>query len=295
LGYFLFNQTSIRDPYTQIAWEEALALSMRKFGIKYGIRIWRNLPTLVLGIGEKENQTIENSYLHNFQIEFEARLRKELESNPCHKKFPNLKSVWIARRASGGGTVFQNSTSNLNFSLFLDIADKPELYPVQNSYNFLLGIAVQALAKQGIISFSAGKSDLSIEMPDKTLRKISGNAQFRKKDIIVQHGTLILDESLFTEVERYQLHPPEEPEYRAKRTHRDFLAAIQSPLNDLQFGIDMLSLLSQKEGNKFQAKHDGNVSEVKAFGFMNFSFLKEIYNLIILFLQESREAQRIIL
>ncbi|NCN10258.1 MAG: lipoate--protein ligase family protein [Leptospira sp.] len=267
MEYFLFNQFSIRDPYTQLAWEEAIGLSMRKFGIKFGIRIWRNLPTLVLGISEKENQTIENSYLKKFQIQFDSKLRGDLEAKPCNKKFPNFANAWIARRASGGGTVFQNSTSNLNFSLFIDIQDKPELYPVQSSYQFLLGIAISALAKQGIIAKTAGKSDLSIEMPDGTLRKISGNAQFRKKDIIVQHGTLILDESLFTEVERYQLHPPEEPDYRAKRTHRDFLTAIPSPIDDQQFAQDMLNLLMQKENPNFR--------KVESREKLNFLFLKE--------------------
>lgn len=275
MGFFLFNQRSIRDPYTQIAWEEALALTMRKFGIKYGIRLWRNLPTLVLGISEKENETIENSYLNEFKFEFRKSYQSKLQSTPCNKKFPNLSSAWIVRRASGGGTVFQNSTSNLNFSLFLDIADKQELYPVQNSYNFLLGVVIQALAMQDITAVSAGKSDLSIKMPNGSLRKISGNAQFRKKDMIVQHGTLILDESLFQEIEKYQLHPPEEPEYRARRTHRDFLAAIESPLDENQFGLDLLNLLSQSKLADLPQEKNSSLTSKNTPNTRQFAFLKE--------------------
>jgi lipoate-protein ligase A len=157
----------------------------------------------------------------------------------------------------------------------LDIADKQELYPVQNSYNFLLGVVIQALAMQDITAVSAGKSDLSIKMPNGSLRKISGNAQFRKKDMIVQHGTLILDESLFQEIEKYQLHPPEEPEYRARRTHRDFLAAIESPLDENQFGLDLLNLLSQSKLADLPQEKNSSLTSKNTPNTRQFAFLKE--------------------
>ncbi len=255
MSSFFFHQTSIRDPYTQIAWEESLALSMRKFGMKLGVRLWRNQSCLVLGISERENETISHSYLQSFRENYNSVLYNPLVLNPCRKFFPKIDNAWIARRASGGGTVFQNETDNLNFSLFVDISDRQDLYPVQKSYDTLLGIAIQALKSQGLQLQTAGKSDISLMGADGILRKVSGNAQFRKKDIIVQHGTLILNANLFQNIEKFQLHPPEEPEYRAKRSHRDFLTPLPIQLDPEKLGKEILKYLqiecklSQTESN----------------------------------------------
>jgi lipoate---protein ligase len=245
---FLICQDSLRDPYFQLAWEEALALSMPQFEMKLGVRIWKTFRTIVLGISEKEFETIEANTLEEFNKFF--TIYKNSFKNQKSKL--NVKEkrdqLLIARRASGGGTVFHDHPGNLNFSLFVDISNNSELYPIKKSYDVLLGIARDALAEQAIIAATAGKSDISVKMEDGVLKKISGNAQFRKKNVIVQHGTLILSPALFDQVEKFQLHPPEEPEYRNKRSHREFLTSIDKPLDEMKYASSMLIKLKQYLG-----------------------------------------------
>lgn len=270
LSRFVLLQKSIRNPYFQLAWEEGIALSMEEFGMDLGVRIWRNQRTLVLGISEKESQTIHPEVLADFR-KFYDEIRSGARCNPRPQSPPRATAlspseippqkrqpeVWIARRASGGGTVFQDVPGNLNFSLFVDISKRSELYPIQNSYDCLLGIVRSALARQNCHCETAGKSDISIHSSDGSLKKISGNAQFRKKKIIVQHGTLILDPELFRAVELYQLHPPEEPDYRRKRSHADFLTHVPSPISEEQFAWDLLGGLTSNHACVGGGQGDG--------------------------------------
>lgn len=238
LSYFTIVQKSLRDPYFQLAWEEALALTMAEFQIKLGVRIWSNHNTIVLGISENELSTIFNPTVDRFY-----NFKQSLDLGKFDTFTPP--EVWIARRASGGGTVYQGIPGNLNYSIFLDISNNQELYPIQHSYNVLLDVICSALMRQGCTAISAGKSDISIESPDGSLKKISGNAQFRKRNILVQHGTLILSPDLFDQVEKFQLHPPEEPEYRAKRSHREFLTHVDSEIKEDLLASDILSILKE--------------------------------------------------
>jgi lipoate-protein ligase A len=248
LSYFTIVQKSLRDPYFQLAWEEALALSMAEFQIKLGVRIWSNHNTIVLGISENELSTIHNQTVDNF-----FNFKQRLDGGNFDTFSPP--EVWIARRASGGGTVYQGIPGNLNYSIFIDISNHQELYPIQHSYNVLLDVICSALMRQGCTAISAGKSDIGIKSPDGSLKKISGNAQFRKKNILVQHGTLILSSDLFDQVEKFQLHPPEEPEYRAKRSHREFLTHIGSDINEKALASDILSILKEYLANTSSSDH----------------------------------------
>lgn len=280
MSSFFITQKNLRDPYFQLAWEEALALEMPNWGIQWGVRIWRNQKTIVLGISEKESLTIQKHAIDDFKKKFPIWKQGMQNSENRHDRI--RKDTFIARRASGGGTVFHDWPGNLNFSLFVDISKKPELYPIPKSYEVLLGIVRNALAKQGCIATTAGKSDISIYSQDGSLKKISGNAQFRKKHTIVQHGTLILDPLLFQKVESFQLHPPEEPNYRMKRSHREFLTHIKTQLDEnrlaLDIGLELESIfLPDSDGHSNPDKSIGNENPLSNFPDKNpgfFSFLK---------------------
>lgn len=130
----------------------------------------------------------------------------------------------ICRRVSGGGTVL-HGPGNLNYSIFLNIKHFPGLYNVRRSYEVILGMVVRSLRKQGLSVAMAGLSDLILEGSAGGC-KISGNAQFRKFGMVVHHGTLLTGASLLHRIADILLHPPREPEYRAKRSHGEFLAAL---------------------------------------------------------------------
>jgi len=237
MSFFSFFETPLRSPYWNLAIEEALALHLVRFDLKGGIRFWRNPSTIVLGLSEKPEETIQSNVLKDFQ---------KVDQNYLLSKKPQL-PLYISRRASGGGTVYQTASENLNFSLFLNLEKYPSFFGVKESYQSLLGVVCKALENIGIEASPQGKSDLAIESGS-AWKKISGNAQFRKKNCLVQHGTLILSDNLIKTVTSILRHPPEEPSYRSGRNHRDFLTSLPASFPLDSFQKSLTSLWMEKLG-----------------------------------------------
>ena len=124
--------------------------------------------------------------------------------------------VPITRRVSGGGTVLQGPGC-LNYALIHPIApgetlnveatNKMVMETQRAAFEKLLGEAVTV----------AGHTDLATRN-----LKFSGNAQRRKARYFLFHGTVLLDFDLEL-VQRLLRPPSKEPEYRAQRSHRDFI------------------------------------------------------------------------
>src|SRR5262249_36514773 len=74
----------------------------------------------------------------------------------------------------------------------------------------------------------AGISDLALGG-----RKFSGNAQQRKRGHLLHHGTLLYAFDV-GRIARYLRLPPRQPEYRAGRSHRDFLRNLTLPREELK-------------------------------------------------------------
>lgn len=233
--FLYFNQLTRYSPYFNLALEEAIAINLIEFGFSGAVRFWTNHNTIVLGISDSVSKNISPEKITAFNQEF-PRLQNS-------RKFQE-NSIYITRRASGGGTVFHDEAFNLNYSLFASTKETKELYPVKESYNQLLGLVTKALSKQNISASSAGKSDITIET-DGILKKISGNAQFRKRDCIVQHGTLILDMKIIDSVLENLSHPPEEPDYRKNRKHSDFLTSLPKEFSVPQFKKDLQEIFQE--------------------------------------------------
>ncbi|TGN19951.1 lipoate--protein ligase family protein [Leptospira idonii] len=229
--FFLFPVTPIRSPYYNLAIEESIALHLSSSGLTGGVRIWTNPPSIILGLSENPFRNVQEDVIRPF-------LEKAETSSFPKKAIPDF--TYIARRASGGGTVFHNPTGNVNYSIYVNLDVRKELFPVKSSYDILLGLVAKALIKQEIGASAKGKSDLAIEEAG-VIKKISGNAQFRKRNCIVQHGTLILKKDLIQSVSNVLHHPPEEPDYRKERTHRDFLTSLPDHFSVPQFQSDLFA------------------------------------------------------
>jgi lipoate-protein ligase A len=67
-----------------------------------------------------------------------------------------------------------------------------------------------------------GISDLAIGD-----RKIGGSCIYRTRGLVYYSTTLLVDPDLDL-VERYLIHPPREPDYRAGRSHRKFMGSLKS-------------------------------------------------------------------
>lgn len=225
---FLWNQSHNYSIYFNLAIEESIALNFLESGYIGGLRFWTNSDAIVLGISNYISQNVHPTTISKFKEEFPHIFISG--SKP-------YAGVQVARRVSGGGTVFHNP-KNLNFSIFVSIEHKLELYPVKNSYCVLLGLVCKALSKQSIYAQCLGSSDISIEISGNT-KKISGNAQFRKKNCLVHHGTLLLDPSILTDISMHLVHPPDEPEYRQKRSHSDFVTTLPASFSVGKFKEDL--------------------------------------------------------
>lgn len=237
MKFFLLRQSSLRNPQYNLALEEAICLSLAESEFSGGVRLWRNPPVVVTGLSEHPDKTVSPSFLKDFTEDFPQR-----KLWPPKLQSENEKQ--LVRRASGGGTVFQNLEDNLNFSFFISLLARPELFPVHFSYEKILGMVSTALQAQGIISLQAGKSDLALSIAE-VQKKISGNAQFRKKNCLTHHGTLILNARITENISRYLLHPPEEPDYRQKRKHNEFLSALPETFSEEKFGDDLKDIFSE--------------------------------------------------
>jgi lipoate-protein ligase A len=126
----------------------------------------------------------------------------------------------VLRRLSGGGAVVQGPGC-LNYALVLQVANAVELQSVAPANAFVLERHRQALeALLGRPVQVQGRTDLTIDG-----RKFSGNAQRRKRQTVLLHGTFLvgLDLELVAAVLR---RPSREPAYRAGRPHREFLTNL---------------------------------------------------------------------
>jgi lipoate-protein ligase A len=134
--------------------------------------------------------------------------------------------VSLNRRASGGGTVLLGRGCLL-FSLVLSLERAAELRDVKASYSWVLGRVRDALRPIADLH-AVGISDLAWNG-----RKVSGNAQQRKSQFILHHGTLLYDFDL-SAVGRYLLAPEREPTYRAGRSHDSFLSNLPADSRTLK-------------------------------------------------------------
>ncbi len=126
--------------------------------------------------------------------------------------------IAVVRRFSGGGVVLQGPGC-INYTYVGRLKDR--LYPVNKVFEDVLNIFVEGFDKLfGLDVCIRGTSDLCISD-----RKFSGNAQRRYRSRFYVHGTILYDFDIDL-IERYLRHPYKEPEYRRKRSHRDFLTNL---------------------------------------------------------------------
>ncbi len=139
----------------------------------------------------------------------------EVETETCKRD-----GMPILRRSSGGGTVLQGPGC-LNFALILRIPPGGPLRSISGTNDFITAEHERALqAILGEECVRRGLSDLAMGM-----LKFSGNAQRRKRNAVLYHGTFLLEFDIPL-VERTLAMPSRQPDYRLNRPHRDFLVNI---------------------------------------------------------------------
>lgn len=115
----------------------------------------------------------------------------------------------------------------LMYSLVLPESHHPPVATIPTAHEYVLGRMTEAICRLGVDVSVAGTSDLAFrspETPDKLL-KVSGNSMRKSRDRVLYHGTLLYNFDLNL-VGTALLAPPRTPDYRAGRTHLEFVANL---------------------------------------------------------------------
>lgn len=161
-------------------------------------------------------------------VGYANKVAAEVNVSACEKK-----AVPIFRRCSGGGTVVQ-MPGGLNYSLILRIEDHGPTRNISAANQFIMErnrVALEQAGGDGCRIAVRGHTDLTRivqRASGVTERKFAGNAQRRRRNFLLFHGTLLLDCDLEL-IPEFLSMPSLQPDYRAGRAHLDFVANLQLP------------------------------------------------------------------
>jgi lipoate-protein ligase A len=210
-----FLDATLTSAEENLALDEALLLEAEAGRGGEVLRVWE-WPALALVLGSG------------------GKLAEEGDESACLAA-----GVPILRRSSGGGTILLGAGC-LCYSLVLRYDRDPLLADVRRSYRVILAAVTEAIGLPGVEQ--AGISDLALAG-----RKFSGNAQQRKRNHLLHHGTILYAFDLSI-VGRYLRPPPRQPEYRASRDHGAFLRNLEVPREELIRGLRRTWSAEQQAG-----------------------------------------------
>jgi lipoate-protein ligase A len=190
-----YLEQTLASPAENLALDEVLLLEAEACRGGEVLRTWEwPTPAVVLGSG--------------------CKLAEDVKEGACERD-----GVPVLRRSSGGGTVLLGQGCLL-FSLVLRLDRTPQLEDIGSSYRFILGAVASALRGDAAGIETAGISDLAVAG-----LKCSGNAQQRKREHLLHHGTLLY-EFAPERVGSYLTVPERQPDYRRGRDHAHFLCNL---------------------------------------------------------------------
>ena len=151
----------VTDAYMAMGIDEAVLEAVAN-GMQPTLRFWRWNPSAV-SIGSFQS------------IEDEVNLERCSELG-----------VDIVRRITGGGAVYHDFDGEITYS----IAGRLEIFPkdIRESYRLICGWIIDGLKNLGIEAQFVPVNDIVVNG-----KKISGNAQTRRRGVLLQHGTILCD------------------------------------------------------------------------------------------------------
>ena len=190
-----------------LAWDEALLMAAEAGERSSCLWFWESpQPWVVLGCGQK------------------AALEANLDA--CRES-----GVPVLRRCSGGGAVLQGPGC-LNYAVVLRIDAHADLTTIHGTNSWILERQRRALSRvTGQSVTLEGHTDLALEG-----RKFSGNAQRRKRSVLLFHGTVLHHFDL-TQLARFLRFPSAQPDYRAGRPHLDFVRNLHCDATSIREAI----------------------------------------------------------
>ena len=158
---FRLLKTGFHDAFFNMGLDEAILMAVAE----------RRVPPTIRFYGWKP---------HAISIGYFQGIHEEVSLEKCQKK-----GIDVVRRITGGGAVFH--AAEVTYSIVI-----PESHPLSrpsilDSYRIICSGIIEGLSQLGIEAEFAPINDIIAGG-----KKISGNAQTRKKNCILQHGTILL-------------------------------------------------------------------------------------------------------
>ena len=197
-------ELTLEDPAANLALDEALLdeADQQQSPAEW-LRLWEpSQPMVVIGRSSK--------------LDLEVNLAE------CQRQ-----QLPVFRRCSGGAAVVAGPGC-LMYSLVLSIEIYPQLVIPSEAHLLVLQRLTAGLRKLGCPAGLDGTSDLAVEG-----RKFSGNSLRSKRRHILYHGTLLYDFPLPL-ISQLLRMPPRQPDYRAGRSHSDFVVNLDLDVASLQ-------------------------------------------------------------
>jgi lipoate-protein ligase A len=199
---------TLASPAENLACDEVLLDACEENGGEEILRFWEARETFVV-------------------IGYANKIATEVNAENCRaKKIP------IFRRCSGGGTVLQGAGC-LNYALVLKVKENSPLASISSANQFIMErnrAAIETLLPESKISIR-GHTDLVLGD-----LKFSGNSQRRKKNFLLFHGTFLLNFDLAL-VSEFLRMPSLQPDYRASRSHDDFLVNLNLAAEEVKSAL----------------------------------------------------------
>jgi lipoate---protein ligase len=190
------------DPYYNLAFEEYMIREKRD--PEPSLFVWRSKPTMVIG-------------------------RFQIPEKECNLELMKEDGVLLARRKSGGGTVYHDE-GNINFTFF---------HPTRDFHKEVnLAFMFQLLEELGVKVKLGEKSDLLIEKNGRDY-KVSGSAFKQTKDYSYHHMTLLVETDL-ARLSKYT--KPFDPRFidKSVNSRRVEVANVALVIDSVQIGVKNL-------------------------------------------------------
>ena len=200
------------DPYFNLAAEEYF---LKNFQEDF-FMLWRSQPTVVVGKHQNALAEINHEFIRTHHIP-------------------------VARRLSGGGTVFHD-LGNLNFTFIRNV----EKIQTLNFKVFTFPI-MEALKTLDIDVYTTGRNDLQIDG-----KKISGNAEHVHRNRVLHHGTLLYNSQLdaLKGALKVDLSKFEDKAVQSNRSEVTNIAPyLKAPMRVEEFGNLLYAEISKQMGN----------------------------------------------
>jgi lipoate-protein ligase A len=145
------------NPYYNLALEEYLLKEMGPGDDRF--MLWQNSPAIIVG-------------------------RNQNTWDEINLDFVRENNIAVVRRMTGGGAVYHD-LGNLNFTFIA--RDRKGSTAALDFVRFAQPV-IDALKELGAPAEFSGRNDIVVKGA-----KVSGNAQYRYKDLVLHHGTLLFD------------------------------------------------------------------------------------------------------